>query len=444
MSTGNWFFKYGIYYPVILLRGEWIGYHLEALEKTQNAPREEVKKLQLERLNKLLQHAKLTVPHYADLPELPLTSLEQLAEIRLLEKDFLRNHASQLHSSKAGFLNRYKTTGGSTGAPVTLRKDSTGMAYELAATWRGYRWAGIDVGDKQARFWGVPANKKDYWRARLIDFIAHRKRLCAFAFSEDDLHRYFQQLKSFKPDYFYGYVSMIRQFADYVERTGQRENLKPKAIITTAEALTDPDRAEIEKVFGCKVLDEYGCGELGTIAHECEEGSLHLSAENMIVEILDEFGRAARAGEVGEIIVTDLVNFSMPLIRYRLKDYASLAEKQCCCGRQLPVLLNVHGREYDMLINSSGQKFHGEFFLYLVEDLKKQNISVDQCQFIQRAMSITIKIAHQGEKNSNYFRDYFSEKLKKRFDPNAKISVECVSHIPREKSGKLRTVIREY
>ena len=96
MSISNLIFKYGIYYPVILLRGEWIGRHLKALEETQYASQDQIERLQLERLNRLLQHAKTKVPHYADLPELPLTSLEQLREIPLLEKDFLRNHADQM------------------------------------------------------------------------------------------------------------------------------------------------------------------------------------------------------------------------------------------------------------------------------------------------------------------------------------------------------------
>ena len=443
MSISNWFFKYCIYYPVTLIRGEWIGSHLKGLEQSQYFSKEDIENLQLQRLNKLLAHAKATVPHYANLPDLPFSSIEQLREIPLLEKGFLRNNADQLYSRKSGFLTRYKTTGGSTGAPVTLRKDSVGMAHELAATWRGYRWAGIDVGDKQARFWGVPASKKGYLRAKLIDFIAHRKRLSAFAFSDKDLSRYYSQLKEFKPDYFYGYVSMIRQFSDYLEREIECRDLQPKAIITTAEVLTESDRRQIEKVFGCRVFNEYGCGEIGTIAHECEQGNLHVSSENMVVEVLNEFGKGVKPGESGEIVVTDLVNFSMPLIRYRLKDYASVSSDGCPCGRSLPILLGVHGREYDMLMNSSGQKFHGEFFLYLVEDLKKKNVVVDHIQFIQRGMNINVKIASRGEWGIDFFQRYFNENLELYFDPAVKVNVEFVSEIAREPSGKFRAVIRE-
>ncbi|WP_303286390.1 phenylacetate--CoA ligase family protein [Marinobacter sp. SS8-8] len=441
MSISNLIFKYGIYYPVILLRGEWIGRHLKALEETQYASQDQIERLQLERLNRLLQHAKTKVPHYADLPELPLTSLEQLREIPLLEKDFLRNHADQMYSRKTGLLTRYKTTGGSTGAPVTLRKDSVGMAHELAATWRGYHWAGIGIGDKQARFWGIPATKKDYCRARLIDYVAHRKRLSAFAFSEDDLDKYFLELLKFKPDYFYGYVSMIRQFADYVERAGRRGVLKPKAIVTTAEALTEPDRQQIETIFECRVYNEYGCGELGTIAHECEQRSLHLSAENMIVEVLGESGDPVKVGEPGEAVVTDLVNFSMPLIRYRLKDYITLSDKNCCCGLSLPVIFGIQGREYDILINSKGQRFHGEFFLYMFEDLKKIGLPVRAFKITQNGSNIRLSISASSEIFS-LVRAHLLHEFKDRFDASFDYKFERVGYIPREPSGKLRLVER--
>jgi phenylacetate-CoA ligase len=258
------------------------------------------------------------------------------------------------------------------------------------------------------------------------------------------LNRYLYDLKKVQPNYFYGYVSMIRQFAEYLEREGKHKCLTPKVIITTAEALTEPDRQKIEGVFGCRVFNEYGCGEVGTIAHECEEGNLHLSSENMIVEVLSESGRPVKPGESGEIVVTDLVNFSMPLIRYRLKDYASISGEPCPCGRTLPTLLNIHGREYDMLVNTSGQKFHGEFFLYLVEDLKKKKIVLDHVQFIQQGMKINIKIAHSGDVEKDYFHEYFTENLRLYFDAMVEVNVKFVSEIPREPSGKLRTVIREY
>lgn len=444
LDISNFLFKYCVYYPVVLLRGEWVGKHLKALQKSQFYPIEKISEIQLDRLNKLLKHARKTVPHYAELPKQTLTTLEQLKNLPFLEKEFLRDHSEQLYSTKTGLFTRLKTTGGSTGAPVTLRKDNRGMAHELAATWRGYSWSGVDIGDRQARFWGVPASSKDKRRAKLIDFIAHRRRFSAFSFTSNELDSYVTELSNFKPDYFYGYVSMIRQFADHVEKTGQSELVVPKAIITTAEALTEPDRRKIEDVFNCRVFDEYGCGEIGTIAHECEFGVLHLSVENMVVEILKEDGRPVGPGEEGEIVVTDLVNYSMPLIRYRLKDYATLSDETCRCGRELPTIRNVLGREYDILVNTKGEKFHGEFFIYIFEDLKKSGFSVESFQIVQsKDLNITISIKCLSE-NYGQIIAQVKKELCERFDENLKYSFLRVDKVCRESSGKLRIVKRNF
>lgn len=426
----------------MLVRGEWLARHLKELLKSQYESPKELRSLQLARLNTLLEHARRTVPFYSDLPKLPLQSIDELSRLPLLEKNDLRKNADQLWSSKKGYMVRQKTTGGSTGAAVTIRKDCKGMAQELAGTWRGYQWAGIDIGDKQARFWGVPQEKKDYWRSKLIDLVTNRIRLSAFSFSDEDLAHYVKRLQAFKPVYFYGYVSMIKQLAEFLEKQEQTAILAPKSIVTTSEILSKPDRDQISEVFGCKVYDEYGCGEIGTIAHECEHGSMHITAENLIVEIVDDTGKPITSGNPGEIVVTDLINFSMPLIRYRIKDYATITSEPCACGRGLPVLSNIYGREYDILLNSKGEKFHGEFFLYMIEELKKKCTKIDAFQIVQNTdlgLKIRIGASYEEYKKASCYLD---KELRRRFDESIEISFEHVSGIDREPSGKLRVIKR--
>ncbi len=119
------------------------------------------------------------------------------------------------------------------------------MGYELAAIWRGYSWAGISIGDKQARFWGVPMTIKGRTAAELTDFICNRKRLSAFAFNDQSLAQYTKQLNSFKPDFFYGYVSMLCDYADYVLDNNIKLQFRPKAIITTSEVLYPEHRKKL-------------------------------------------------------------------------------------------------------------------------------------------------------------------------------------------------------
>ncbi|WBU43040.1 phenylacetate--CoA ligase family protein [Marinobacter alkaliphilus] len=396
----------------------------------------------MEKLNRLISHARETVPYYRNLPAGELRSLEELKNIPLLEKEVLRENADQLRSSRQGLRPRRKTTGGSTGAAVTLHKSAEGMAKELAATWRGYSWAGIDIGDKQARFWGIPHDKKDRLRAHLIDLVTNRLRFSAFAFSESDFENYISKLEEFNPKYFYGYVSMIRQLAEYIENNNIVFNFRPSAIITTAEVLTQPDRKKIESVFKCKVYNEYGCGEIGTIAHECSSGSLHLTSENIILEIVDESGNSVPPGKQGEIVVTDLVNYSMPLIRYKIKDYGEIAIKSCACGVRLPCLENIYGREYDYLVNSRGEKFHGEFFLYMVENITKTGISFRGVQFVQSPdLSIVVRLVGD-DLDKKALSNYFIKNIVEKMNDNVDISVDFVEEIQRESSGKLRVVKR--
>lgn len=442
MSFKKLFFKYAIYYPVVILRGEWIYPHLRKLRGSQNISKKELNAIQLEKLNRLLEHAVKNVPFYRDILPRKIDDLSQLANLPFLEKDALRASSSLLISVVPQGKVRSKTTGGSTGAAVTICKDNHGMAQELAATWRGYEWAGIDIGDLQARFWGVPFDEKSKRRAKLIDFVTNRIRLSAFSFSDADIKRYIEILNLKKPVYFYGYVSMIRQFAEYMDKNDISLEFQLKAVITTSEVLSKIDRLLFSKVFGCKIFNEYGCGEIGTIAHECEFGGMHITAENMVVEIVDSIGNPVPANCHGEIVVTDLTNFTMPLIRYKMRDFGSVSDKACPCGRGLPLLSEVSGREYDILINKKGEKFHGEFFLYMIEDAKKENLPVQGYQVEQHAFDeLTISIV-ADELVYKAVTSYLENRILGSFDSDVKISFRKVDAISREASGKLRVVKR--
>ncbi len=444
MNINKYFFKYFVYYPVVILRGEWIYPHLKMLRETQHFTRDKIEQIQLKRLNKLLAHAKQTTEFYKDRVPSGVNSLSEMKAISFLEKDSLRECANELISKSAVGRITNKTTGGSTGAAVTIAKNNQAMAEELAATWRGYEWAGIDIGERQARFWGVPLEKKNRRRAALVDFVTNRTRLSAFSFSDDDLSSYVELLKRRPPEYFYGYVSMIKQFAEYIDRNDIELPFEIKAVITTSEVLSPVDRKYIAEIFKCPVFNEYGCGEIGTIAHECEHGSMHITAENMIVEIVDEQGNILPDGKMGEIVVTDLTNSVMPLIRYKMRDFGLLSGESCKCGRGLPILKEVCGREYDILINRHGQKFHGEFFLYMVEDAKKKGLPVQGYQVEQSSPScLTINIVAIDHVFTE-IATFLAAEIKAKFDEDVAIQFNRVDSIAREKSGKLRVIKRTF
>ncbi|OZY87699.1 hypothetical protein CBP51_12280 [Cellvibrio mixtus] len=444
MSIKKAFFKYCVYYPIILLRREWIYPYLKKLRLSQYYNRASIEADQFKRLADLLAHAKKNVPFYKNRLQSECNSLTELQDVPFLEKDDLRNNAAYLLNAEPKGYIRAKTTGGSTGAAVTIYKNNYAMAEELAATWRGYSWAGIEIGDLQARFWGVPFDKKGRIRARLIDFVTNRIRLSAFSFSENDVARYLKVLNKKKPKYFYGYVSMIKQLAEYIDNNNLSLSFNLAAVITTSEVLSESDRVFFERVFNCKVFNEYGCGEIGTIAHECEHGRMHITAENMIVEIVDHNGHVVPDGVSGEIVVTDLTNYSMPLIRYKMRDFGVIDPSMCICGRGLPILKEVHGREYDILINSKGEKFHGEFFLYMIEDAKKLDMPVKGYQVEQVALGQMVINLVVDDLFFSKIKFFLENKIKNNFDDSIEIVFNKVPHINREASGKLRVIKRSF
>lgn len=437
MNLRNNLFKL-LFEFTLKLRGESFYDILALYEKNQYLPKDRLTSIQLEKLNSIISWAKSNTIYYSDKVPSKVTSLEELASIPLLDKDILRANQNQL-ISKFGHLQRSKTSGGSTGAPVSIIKNSKGIAQEMAASWRGYHWAGIKVGDRQARFWGIPRNLKERARSKLIDIICHRIRITAFGYNDKSFDRSIIKLERFNPDYLYGYTSIIEELANYIEKTKRKPKLNICSVITTSEALSRPTRERIESVFGCRVFDEYGCGEVGTIAHECEHGRLHLNMENSIIEVIDTNGNPVLPGQAGEIVVTDLTNYSMPLIRYRIKDYGVIRPTPCECGRTLDVLDSVFGREYDALINSQGEKFHGEFFLYIAEDAKKLGHIIQGIQFIQSSHNtITIRVA--PSKPSKSLESFMTNRIQDQFDHSFYINYEWVNEISREPSGKLRVV----
>lgn len=427
-----------LYYPVARIQAGDVRELQRVLAGSQYDAPAAIARRQDDRLQKLLDHARRHVPFYRA-KGLPGATAADLTGLPLLHKTDLQQSHRQLRSEADLGRLGVKTTGGSTGQPVTLTKTRGALAWELAATWRGYSWAGVRVGDRQARFWGVPLLAQARRRAQLIDFVCNRIRLSAFEFDEADLRRYEDLLNRKRPRYFYGYVSMLTEFARHLQRAGRRLDFPLAAVITTSEVLGPGDRRLLAEVFAAPVFNEYGCGELGTVAHECERGRLHLSDENMIVEVLDG-DQPCPDGRPGELVITELNNLAFPLIRYRTGDFGSIGSEPCPCGRSLRVLESVQGRAYDFIRNRRGQSFHGEFIMYIFEDLRRRGEAIRQFQVLQRELDrFEVRIVPDPGYNESC-EEEIRTRIRQRVDAGAKVDFVYVDTIAREKSGKLRLI----
>jgi phenylacetate-CoA ligase len=433
-----------VYPAAVRLRGE--GGVFAALEEMRAAQWRDAHTLRREqdvRLAALLAYARERVPFYRE--HWPAASASAhdaraaLAELPLLTKAQLQAHAAELRAApRPGRVTR-KVTGGSTGEAVTVDKDAPAVAREMAASWMGWEWFGIGMGDRGARFWGTPGTRRRRLRAAAADLATNRVRFSAFAFGEDDLERYWARCLAARPRWFYGYVSMLEAFALHLRSRGHDgRRLGLAAVVTTSEVLFPPQRALLREAFGAPVQNEYGCGEVGPVAYECPDGGLHLVAPNLVVELLRPDGSHAAPGEPGEVVVTDLNNRAMPLVRYRLGDFA-VAGDACPCGRGLPVLREVWGRAYDFVQLPSGRRCHGEYFVYAFEELRAAGVPVRQFQVVQAGparLEVAI-VAPAG------VEDGVRRAVAGRAG-GMEVDVRRVDAIPRAPSGKMRLVLNPW
>lgn len=438
--------KYIFYYPVTLLRGERVARHLRRYEAFQWKPTLDIEAHQTASLQRIASYAYENSALYrrrfdaAAVAPSDIRHVTDLARLPFLTKLDLTEHFAELTTPRARFASR-KTTGGSTGQAVTVLKNADALARERAATWRAYRWAGVGIGDAQARFWGIPLRAKNRWIYKAVDFVSNRRRLSAFDINEHELERHYRMLHRFRPTYLYGYVSIILEFAEFLHARGYSLPATVRSIITTSEVLSPTIRQRIEQTCRVPIFNEYGCGEVGSIAHECEQHRLHIMADNLIVEIVDAQGRATREGE---IVVTDLFNYAMPLIRYRLGDYATMSDRVCSCGRLLPVIENVHGRAYDMVVDADGNRHHPEILLYIFEDIKDRRGGIKQFQVVQKTPSeLEIAIVRAGDYAREAIEAEISTLVRAKVHPAFQLRFIYPDAILRERSGKLRLVKSE-
>lgn len=440
-----WLHRYFVFPTAVSLRGEYSFFPaLRTFERLQWSEPDLLRQWQERKLGRILEYAVENVPYYRERWDGghlagENDAFEMLSDLPFLTKNELQKYGADLTSRSKPLLSVRKTTGGSTGEPVTVLKDSGAVGKERAASWLCYRWYGIEIGDRGARFWGSPTGtglrRLSY---DLADLAKNRLRFSAFAFTDENLEEYWQACLRSQPTYFYGYVSMLSEFARFLRaRDYSTDRLDLTAIVTTSEALTVPQRELLESTFDVPVRNEYGCGELGPIAYECEEGSLHVMSENVVVEVLDQDGRRVAPGEDGEIVVTDLQNRAMPLIRYRIGDHATVGHR-CRCGRGFPTLAKVWGREYDFVRGLGGERYHGEYFMYLFEDLRDRGAEFDRFRVTQSSRD-TLELEIVAEELPDRHRRFLDRRLRSDLG-DMTVEVCCVEALPRSSSGKTRII----
>ena len=403
-----------------------------------------LREFQFSKLCQLLKHAQAHVPYYRKLfseigfkPE-NIRSISDLTQIPLLDKSIIRNNSEEIKSEIARDLDRFNT-GGSSGEPLIFYIGKKRVSHDVAAKWRATRWWGVDIGDPEIVVWGSPIELNVQDNIRILrDQLFRTKLLPAFEMSEQKLDSFLGQIRAMRPKMLFGYPSALSHIATHAEAKGQNMNdLGIQVAFVTSERLYDEQRLQINRTFSCPVANGYGSRDAGFIAHECPQGGMHITAEDIIVEIVSPNGKSLPPGESGEIIVTHLATEDFPFIRYRTGDIGILDTNICSCGRGLPMLKEIQGRSTDFLTAQDGTIMHGLALVYILRDLPQ----ICAFKIVQESLDLTNVYIVSENGLSQEIREKIELEFRNRLGKNVKISILEVAEISAEKSGKFRYVV---
>ena len=368
------------------------------LDKSQWFSKNQLEDYQLIRLREIINHAYNNVDYYRNifnkinLKPADFKSLDDLKKIPLLNKSILRKHFESLVARNADkYHPKLYSTSGSTGEPVRFYLDKPSNVLEFCYYFRYWKWAGYKIGDRFVELANDFFVNHEEFSENLYHYnkLTHSLKINTNLLSVDTASDFAGSIRKYKPDFLFGVSSGIYCLALLLEKRGIND-IKFKAVFSHADMMLDCQRKLIEKVFKCSVFDSYGHMERTVSICQCEKGKYHLNPEYGIMELLDTAPSPDGTGLIGKIVGTSLHNFAMPFLRYEIGDYIEIPFKQeiCECGRQMPIIKKIHGRQDDAVITSSGKIITELFTLY--DDIQ----GVDLGQVIQESKSrIHLKIA---------------------------------------------------
>jgi phenylacetate-CoA ligase len=417
---------------------------LPVLLNQQWATSDHWERIQFLRLKNIVSEARNRVPYYENRlpdPNGVRTLDELLRAIPLLSKAEVRNDPQQFHNHAMRTMRTVAfRTSGTTGAPLEILQSVDAHSIAWAAMDRFWRWAGVRHGDRRLSFTGnrIITRENSTGPFGQYDWANNRMLMSVYHLGTATVDTYLDEIARFKPAFIDGYPSAISFCA---KRAIETDRVIPvQACFPTAETLFPEQRAFIERGFQTRVFNQYGSAEGLAVVVECPAGALHVSPEVGIVEILDADGEPALPGEVGELVLTTLNNAAMPLLRYRIGDRARAVgpKTNCMCGRSMPVVGEIIGRQDDVVVTPDGRRIGMLSF-----NVFKWTTGIQESQIIQESLNrFSIKIV-PGPLFTMDQADKAVRALKERVGEDVQVEVEIVDSLPRSVNGKLRAVISE-
>lgn len=417
------------------------------LNQSQWWSREKLDDLRLRRLQNLVRSAYEYVPYWRevmdklDLAPGDIRSLQDITNFPLLEKQTLRSEQETMVWRAEGKRLQLLRTSGSTNEALEFYTSSTREAHINAARMRGHEWVGIRRGQKELYYWGSPVelSKQDRIK-RIRDWLINDGLTNGFEVTPERVQNSYQYWLSWQPACIFGYPSTFVLTVTIAESLGlDLKKLKAgglKVIITTSEMLSDVDRKLITEGFGVPVFDSYGLREAGLIGHECSEGTMHCTDEQLLLETINPETLQPTDGQ-GELVVTNIVGSAFPIIRYRTGDIVTLSSDPCPCGRNLSSIHISGGRAVEFVVTRDGKWVAGYSFIYIARSVK----GIVKFQVVQEKLGeIEIRLVVDNNFPS-YGADQVKNQATKRVGSTDIITVKIVDDIKPAPSGKYRPVI---
>jgi phenylacetate-CoA ligase len=432
------FFR-NVLFPVMeSYQGTSIQRNLKYLQKTQWLSEQEIEAIQTKKLKSVIRHAYDNVPYYREVfhtiglhPD-DIKTEKDLVKLPVLTKDIIRKkHADLLATNipKKNIIRR--SSSGSTGEPLIYFVDKEAYSFGWAQTFRCWSWAGYSLGDSYVKI----ARPRPGFTKKLQDLLMRCTSVSAFEIDEKNSWSIHERMRKAKPVILRGFPSSVFLLARLIDHAGLKD-INVKAVMTTGDALLPEFRTAIENVFHCRVFDAYG-GEGTAVAFECEEhNGYHIAQEGVMVEYLDSSGELSNK-DYGELCITNLTNYAMPLIRYNIQDIGTRSDESCSCGRNLARLKSIEGRTTDIIITPAEKLLTVHFF----SNFLTRYPGIVQYQVVQEKidgfMINLVKDASYREENTVALINDCKSTIGEDLD----IRIDFVEEIPLLKSGKRRFVI---
>ena len=418
------------------LRKLWLLFQLR-----RNAWRrtEDLLKIQEKKLRAIVKHAYENVEFYhkkfdsEGLKPSDVKSVEDLKKLPVTTKQEIRDDYPKSIVAKEVDVKKCKKyrTSGSTGMPLTVILDKNAEDYRAAVFGRPFFECGLRLRDKMVTIVDerhVKRDKKWYQHLGLQRWF--------YVSASQRVDEQLPLIAAYRPDAIFGYPSWLYLLAKTMRKEGS-EQLFPRLVFSTAEILTHEQRSCIESSLEVDVLDFYGCVEVERVAWECRERvGYHMDVDSVVTEFVKD-NEEVSPGERGNLILTCLYNYAMPLIRYNIGDVGVPSNEKCTCGRGLPLMKHIEGRADDLVTAPNGKILVPENFAQMMRAIP----GIGQYKVIQQKKNeIIVQIVKGAGFSQNTIR-MVREEIKRILGSDVHVKAFIVSEIERDNSGKLRAVV---